>query len=533
MTGLVARTCQHATRVAKRWAAEAPARRFMAFCRQRWPHRDPAPRDSVVLVGLFASYPLIFCYAYVTNHLAKMAGSRIESYQFLGSVNPLVGRLYEAFGARFGLSMADAAPHEGLVQTQAAEIYPGLKTKWDVMKITVDGVLIGDQIYDSYLRFYNEPTVRLDDPRLRELLVQALRIFHATRDYLARNRVSAFLTDDFSYINSGIITRLMFLAKVPVYAVLFGEPFSLMRCDPEPSGAGHQFPPPAIYPYYAFPQLFQKLSETEREEGVEKSRRALEERFSGKFCPLVKVAGTTYAASNERVLDDGTSPRILVMLHDFVDSPHGYREMLFPDFVEWLEFLLTRAEKTPFRWYVKPHPCTADPSRAAMNLANDKAVADLKRRFPWVTVLSAETSNKQILDDGVSAMFTVHGTAGHEYAYHGVPVVYCGDNPHIAYDFNIHAKTLEEYEGYILHADRLQVPIDKRKIEEFFFMNYYHHNHVHGSRVNPIDERIFADPDCETRINRLEAFDEFIAGASPERDRGVTEYLNRYFSQPG
>jgi len=55
--------------------------------------------------------------------------------------------------------MADAAVHENRVQAQATEILSGLKTKWDVMRITVDGVLIGDQVYDSYLRFFNEPTV--------------------------------------------------------------------------------------------------------------------------------------------------------------------------------------------------------------------------------------------------------------------------------------------------------------------------------------------------------------------------------------
>jgi len=40
-----------------------------------------------------------------------------------------------------------------------------------------------------------------------------------------------------------------------------------------------------------------------------------------------------------------------------------------------------------------------------------------------------------------------------------VPVVNCGDNPPIAYNFNIHAKTLEQYEACIRGADRLQVRI--------------------------------------------------------------------------
>ena len=536
MTGMITRAGKRASTMVKRWSAEAPARRFMAFCQRKWPRRPGAESDSVVLVGLLASNPSIFCYAYVTNHLAEKHGSRIESYQFGGRVSPLLRKLYESFGARFGLSMANAAPQESRIQAEATEICTGLKTKADVVNIAVDGVILGDQIYDSYLRFFNEPTVRLDDPRLREIVVQALRIFHATRDYLARNRVTAFITNDFSYITNGVATRLMFLAKVPIYVVSYGEPFSLIEVDPKPSGVGHNFPPPYVHRYYSFPELFAKMTVEEKADALETGRQALEERLSGKFCPLVNMPGTTYAVSDKRVLDEGPEPRILVMMHDFVDSPHCYRDMLFPDYVEWIRFLLKRAAETPFRWYVKPHPCTADMSgdstRKEMSEANNRIVAQLAREFPEVTFLDATTSNQQILNDGVTAMFSVCGTAGHEFAYRGVPAVNCGDNPHIAYDFNIHARTIEEYEGYIRNADRLQVTIDKRAIEECVFMYYFYHSQKYGSPCNPIDERIFADPAGERRANQLTAFDEFIAGVTPERERGVTEYLNRFFSQP-
>jgi len=532
MTGLVNRAQEKVTRLVKKWSAEAPARRFMAYARKRWPQTESAKRDSVVLVGLFASNPSIICYAYTVNALAGKNHSRIECYQFLGRVNPLLRNLYESFGARFSLGMTDAAPHEERVQKQAAEIFAGLKTKWDVMKITVDGVLIGDEIYDSYLRFYTEPTMRIDDPRFYTLLLQALRIYYATRDYLARTRVSAFITDDFSYINSGIITRLMFLAKVPIYMVCFGDPFWLLPVEPNPSGAGHNFPPPACIPYYNYPRLFRELSPEQQEAGIVKARHMIEQRLAGKFCPHVRMHSATYAAaSSERVLHDGPEPRILVMMHDFVDSPHGYREMLFPDFIEWMTFLLERAEKTPFRWYVKPHPCMADPSRTAINVANERAVADLAARFPKITFLPPTVSNQQILNDGVDAMFTVHGTSGHEYAYRGIPVVNCGDNPHIAYDFNIHAKTLEQYEECIFSADRLQVNIDQRAIEEFIFMHYFYLTQRYGARVNPIDERLFAREEGVS-MTKMEVFDEFLAGVTPERERGVAEYFDWHFAQP-
>ena len=261
-------------------------------------------------------------------------------------------------------------------------------------------------------------------------------------------------------------------------------------------------------------------------------RQTLEARLSGKFCPLVRMPGTTYGESSQRILDEGTEPRILVMLHDFIDSPHGYREMLFPDFYEWIVFLLERAEKTPFRWYVKPHPAAADPSRKALNKANDHVVEDLRARFPGVTFLPETASNQQILADGISAMFTVHGTAGHEFAYHGVPVVNCGDNPHIAYDFNIHAASLEEYERCIREADRLTVQTDRRAIEEFVYMHYFHLADHLGSPVNPIDEQILDRPDGLARLEQASVLDQLMAAATPERERGVEAYFDSFFSRP-
>ena len=531
MISLVNRARQRVSRIVRKWDVEAPARRFMAFCRRKWPQRRMAGRDSVVLLGLFASKPSIICYAYVANHLAEMHGARIESYQFLGRVNPLLRKLYESFGARFSLDIEGAASAESEIQARVDEILSGLKTKWDVMKLTVDGLLIGDQVYDSYLRFYNESTLQIDDPRFRQVLVHALQILHATRDYLARTRVAAFITDDFSYINAGIITRLMFRAGVPMYVVNVCDPFSISQVDAEPSGTGEYYPPPIVNPYYAFPKLFDRLSAEEKEAAILKARHALEARLSGVFCPLVQMPSTTYAASNERALHEGPEPRILVMLHDFVDSPHGFRNMLFPDFFEWIVFVLERAEKTNFRWYVKPHPSGLDPGRSTMNEANDKVVEELKRRFPKITFLPPATSNQQILNDGVTAMFSVHGTAGHEYAYRDVPVVFCGDNPHIAYDFCLNAKTLEEYEQYIFTADRLRVSIDKRAIEEFFYMYYFYYSDKRSSSANPIDERVFAAPDWESRINRPEIYDEFLAGVTRERERSVGEYLRQVLGE--
>ena len=45
------------------------------------------------------------------------------------------------------------------------------------------------------------------------------------------------------------------------------------------------------------------------------------------------------------------------------------------------------------------------------------------------------------------------------------------DNPHILYDFNLHARNLEEYENMILNFDKYKINYDKNNIKEFYLMH--------------------------------------------------------------
>jgi len=161
------------------------------------------------------------------------------------------------------------------------------------------------------------------------------------------------------------------------------------------------------------------------------------------------------------------------MLHDFCDAPHVYGKFLFPDFVEWMDYLLDRAAHTDFEWIIKPHPNLQDQSRAQLVKTNNSVVEDLKRRYPHVTFIDPQYSNHHLIEDGVKALFTVRGSAGHELAYLGIPVVNAGPNPHMRYGFNFHAQNLAEYDEYIANADRLKVGGSKGEIEEFYYMRYF------------------------------------------------------------
>jgi hypothetical protein len=87
-------------------------------------------------------------------------------------------------------------------------------------------------------------------------------------------------------------------------------------------------------------------------------------------------------------------------------------------------------------------------------------------------ILPSDISHYQIIDEGINFALTVHGTIGAEYAYLGIPVINAGlNNPHIGYDFNIHAADVKSYEKILCNLEsKLSIDLDKDAIHEFYYM---------------------------------------------------------------
>ena len=140
--------------------------------------------------------------------------------------------------------------------------------------------------------------------------------------------------------------------------------------------------------------------------------------------------------------------------------------MIFPDFYEWADFVLSTLDLSKVDLVVKPHP-NGKPG-------NGKVVSELKKKYPSVNFVDKRTSNKQFMSENVDVLLTVYGSVASEFAYHGVTVVTAGDNPTISFDFCLHAKNREEYADYLKNIDRLSIDINKERIEQFFYMHHLH-----------------------------------------------------------
>jgi hypothetical protein len=495
-------------------------RRYIEFNQRKWKPDYPRREESVVLVGEFEHNPSIHCYSYITNYLARKTGSVIETFTFYPRRDARLEKLYVSFGAKPGLTMAGARRFMEAATRKANEIFGTLQNKWDVLNIAVDGVILGDLIYDSYLRYFVKATVDLRDEKLLEIIRDALMIFYECRDYLASHKVVAVIPDHTVYINCGILIRLASLAKIPVFMVMHKRAFVLIRLDPRlPEGNQSN---ERRWPYPEYKQIFKQLAHEQRCVGRAKGGEALAERLSGKIDDRVLNGISAYApAAETRVFETDDTPRVLVLLNDFCDNVHKFRHMLFADYYDWAHFIFERASQTPFSWYAKPHPNNLLAQQK--NALNNSVIAELNQKYPRIKILDPSVSNRQMVAEGISAVFTAHGTAGHEFAYMGVPVVNSGDNLHISYSFNLHPKTVEELEQCIRRADSLGVTIDKAEVEEFFYMHNFHFIETNQADVNPIPEEFRHGKQSVSPA----AFGAFIESASP----GIEEKLNAYFEK--
>jgi len=87
--------------------------------------------------------------------------------------------------------------------------------------------------------------------------------------------------------------------------------------------------------------------------------------------------------------------------------------------------------------------------------------------------LAADASHLQIIDEGIDFALTCYGTIGFEYAALGIPVINASiNNPHIAYDFNMHPRSVDEYASLLENLNSIDFRIDRAQVLEYYFMKF-------------------------------------------------------------
>lgn len=431
-------------------------------------NRQKSKTPAIVLFELNGQHSSHIAYSYLANILAKKHNAEIIAYapdsrgmSWLGSLKYFflylspTARVYRSFGARKLMLPSLRRKQKAKVCEVFSRVLGNIKTKDDIESLTIDGVWIGDLIYDSYLRHYKKPTIDITSADFLESLKSSIELYVFWKDYIAEHEVKAINVSHCVYFQA-IPLRVAVAKNIPVYQINATHAYRL--------NAANLF---AYNDFLNYRQRFSTLPPSIQEAGLKQAEEKINRRLSGEVG--VDMAYSKKSAygdfKQERLLKLSACKKVLIATHCFFDAPHPYGKNLFPDFYEWLNFLGRMTERTDYDWYIKTHPDY---------LQGTKEIIDsFVTKYPRLNCLPADSSHHQLIAEGIDVALTVYGTIGFEYAAMGIPVINASlNNPHVAYDFNLHPKSVKEYEDLLLNLERIELKIDRRQVYEYYFMKH-------------------------------------------------------------
>ena len=327
-------------------------------------------------------------------------------------------------------------------------------SKADLIALECNGVRIGDLVYDTYLKWYRKAEVNLDDPRLTYLVANAVSIADQAAEQIEKNNIKLVLLTHSVYIFYGVIARISINKGCEVYITQNTRGRQIHKLDTE-----HPYQTPRYKNYKKY------FSVAENDPALlDKAKADIECRYAGDITPAINyMRKSAYVGDGHALSLRSTGVNVIIMLHCFFDSPHIYNGMLFHDFVDWINHTIGKCLKLGYFVYVKPHP---------NGLPGNQAIIDsLRSRYPTVTFLDKNVSNKAILNSGFDCAFTVYGTVGSEFPYFGLPVINAGDNPHSSFEFCVTPKSISEFDQAIADIQTGLPSIDQNEILKFFVVN--------------------------------------------------------------
>lgn len=430
---------------------------------------------DIVLTQVVADYEMCIKFALATNHLAKKHNANIGLYHVLTVLDLGIDRnksfrvrsdfenlyrrmekVFMAFGGRIIYRNTDAFKDKDFIEAESQKIKDRLKSKEDIINIHIEDMQVGDLIYDTYLRMNHKCTVDLQDIYLTKLITEVLHVYYNCKAVMGKYNIVALVNSYTTYSHHGIIVRLLLKNNIPVYTVGGRNSIVHKVIKEYPSHQNNHF---------EYPSLFKQVNNKEGK--LQKAKASFESRFTGKIDTSIGyMKESSFSQYYNFELDKyEASKTVLVLGHCFFDSPHIYRELVFPDFYEWINFTLTTLSRQPhIHVLVKPHPNGI--------AGNDEIFTELEKKYVQknIVFIDKKTSNLQLIKKNPRALVTAYGTAAIEFAYHDIPVLAIYDNPFTGYDFITTANTASEYENYLNNIMQLSVEIKKEQILQYYYM---------------------------------------------------------------
>ena len=352
------------------------------------------------------------------------------------------------------------------------KIYRNLKkkinSKEDVLKIRVNNILVGDLIYDTYIKRYAKPTIDIDNKKFHLLLKECVGLTLYWHDYFQNNKVE-YIIGTHGVYSYAIPFRvgLKFKARgflVNLHGIKEVKNNFLYEHDLHRTKK----------------KLLDNFTKIEKIQNYKKSKKILEKTISGSEIKDKDSTLEISAFSNKkykiRQIKQSNKLKILISPHDFYDAAHGYGEhKLFTDYYEWLKYTFKISQDTDYEWYLKTHPDLK--GHFGLQQRNTrKIINEMLENHKKIKILPPNYSHKQIISEGIDFVITCHGSIAYEYSLNNIPAIIASKcNPYEEFKFTINPKNKKDYKKKIMNLSKIKktFKINKINIYDWYVLKFF------------------------------------------------------------
>ncbi len=424
---------------------------------------------NLILLELYPSWISIISFVYLTFLLSKKYNAKTILYL---AVRPNKFKIfYYNFLKKFNISYLKIQSFYSMENLLIPDLddkiryknyfakIKNIKNKSDILKIKFEGILIGDLIYDGYLKKYETYTININSEEFREYFIYFCKLFSFWFEYIKKNNVKSVIASHPVYENA-IPLRISYCSGNK-YTFSSSIHFTYRHSKKYPSIE------------YDVKNRFNKLSSLDKKKALISSAEQLSKKFKGaKTMDTLlgerKPITQKIKKENNYLLKNN----ILIAIHSFSDAPHVFGNTIFSDHYEWLKFLANESKKIKkFNWLLKVHPIFYDKEISI--------VKNILKEYPHIKILPKSATNEELINKGVKYVLSVYGSVTYEYAYFGIPSILATKNhPYKKYNFLKEAGNKNEYKKLLRNLHKLSFNFSKNEILEYYFIRFVRVNRL-------------------------------------------------------
>ena len=339
-----------------------------------------------------------------------------------------------------------------------------------ILSIKLNGIKIGDIVYDTYI-YKKYATISQIDDDFYNHLDKVIYYYYVFLFFLKKSNIKGILVTHTISKDSGLICRIALKLGIKVY-----QPLRSLKIYRELKTIySHKIKPDSKEVEFIYNLNYEKVNS-------EFAKLTNSDKLSNsKVIPLgVKLAYSKQknifndrAEFAKQYRIDHKKKNIFVMLHAFNDNPNTSSTWsIFRDYYQWFKETLDFAlEFREVNWIFKNHPAAKFYTYKDVSL--DQLFSKISQKH-IVYINEYEPLNSKSIPNIGDVIITAAGSAGFEFPCWGIPAIVTSDSFYCNLGFTIEVNTKREYKELLKNIDTIDKlsPKEQHRARCFFLWMY-------------------------------------------------------------